>query len=62
MPQSESRPAQEPGDTDPEERRSARAKEQLLQFSNQRDPALIAAFIRTRVMEPETAEFRHGLD
>ena len=42
MPQSESRPTQEPGDTDPEERRSARA--------------------RTRVMEPETAEFRHGLD
>lgn len=62
MPQSESRPPREPSDTDPQERRSARAGEQLLSFSTQRDPALIAAFVRTRVMEPETAEFRRGLD
>jgi len=62
MPQSESRPPREPSDTDPQERRSARAGEQLLSFSTQRDPALIAAFVRTRVMEPERAEFRRGLD
>jgi superfamily II DNA or RNA helicase len=62
MPQSESRPPREPSDTDPQERRSARAGEQLLTFSTQRDPTLIAAFVRTRVMEPERAEFRRGLD
>jgi hypothetical protein len=62
MPQSESRPPREPSDTDPQERRSARTGEQLLTFSTQRDPALIAAFVRTRVMEPERAEFRRGLD
>jgi len=62
MPQSETRPPREPSDTDPQERRSARAGEQLLSFSTQRDPALIATFVRTRVMEPERAEFRRGLD
>ena len=62
MPQSASRPPREPSDTDPQERRSAHAGEQLLQFSSRRDPALIAAFVRTRVMEPERAEFRRGLD
>ncbi|NEA60367.1 DEAD/DEAH box helicase family protein [Streptomyces sp. SID13666] len=62
MPQSETRPSREPSDTDPQERRSARAGEQLLSFSTQRDPALIAAFVRTRVMEPERAEFRRGLN
>ncbi|MCX5215990.1 helicase associated domain-containing protein [Kitasatospora sp. NBC_00240] len=34
----------------------------MLQFSTQRDPAVIAAFVRTRVLEPERAEFRRGLE
>ncbi|MCZ4125451.1 DEAD/DEAH box helicase [Streptomyces sp. H39-S7] len=59
MPQSESRPAREPGAG---AEASARGEQQLLQFSTQRDPAVIAAFVRTRVMEPERAEFRRGLD
>jgi len=62
MPQSGSRPPREPSDTDPQERRSARTGEQLLTFSTQRDPTLIAAFVRTRAMEPDRAEFRRGLE
>ncbi|WP_327071825.1 DEAD/DEAH box helicase [Kitasatospora sp. NBC_01302] len=63
MPQSETRPPREPRHAgDPDERRSGEAGEQLLQFSTQRDPALIAAFVRTRVLEPERAEFRRGLE
>ncbi|MFE6056938.1 Helicase associated domain protein [Kitasatospora sp. NPDC056446] len=63
MPQSETRPPREPKHAgEPEERRSAGGEAQLLQFSTQRDPALIAAFIRTRVLEPERAQFRRGLE
>ena len=63
MPQSETRPAREPRDPDADPTAaSGRGEQQLLQFSTRRDPALIAAFIRTRVMEPETAEFRRGLN
>jgi len=58
MPQSESRPAREPGAGT---EASVRGEQQLLQFSTQRDPALIAAFVSTRVLEPERAEFRRGL-
>ncbi|MFJ4598232.1 MULTISPECIES: Helicase associated domain protein [unclassified Kitasatospora] len=62
LPQSETRPAREPRHAgDPDERRSGPAGEQLLQFSTQLDPALIAAFVRTRVLEPEREEFRRGL-
>ncbi|MGK4586122.1 Helicase associated domain protein [Kitasatospora sp. HPMI-4] len=63
LPQSETRPPREQRHAgDPEERRSGQAGEQLLQFSTQRDPAVIAAFVRTRVLEPERAEFRRGLE
>lgn len=63
LPQSETRPAREPRHAgDPDERRSGEAGEQLLQFSTQRDPAVIAAFVRTRVLEPEREEFRRGLE
>ncbi|WP_093858048.1 DEAD/DEAH box helicase [Streptomyces sp. TLI_053] len=63
LPQSETRPPREPKHAgEPEERRSAAGEAQLLQFSTQRDPAVIAAFIRTRVLEPERAEFRRGLE
>ena len=59
MPQSESRPPREPGGGI---EAYARSEAQLLQFSTQRDPAVIAAFISTRVLEPEREEFRRGLD
>ncbi|PJN21109.1 DEAD/DEAH box helicase [Kitasatospora sp. CB02891] len=62
LPQSETRPAREPrhaGELD--EVRSAGGEEQLLHFSTERDPAVIAAFVRTRVLEPEREEFRRGL-
>ena len=63
LPQSETRPPREPRHAgDPDERRSGEAGEQLLQFSTQRDPAVIAAFVRTRVLEPEREEFRRGLE
>ncbi|MCC9312316.1 helicase associated domain-containing protein [Kitasatospora sp. RB6PN24] len=63
LPQSEARPPREPKHAgEPQERRSAAGEAQLLQFSTQRDPAVIAAFIRTRVLEPERAEFRRGLE
>ncbi|OKI95141.1 hypothetical protein AMK19_33255 [Kitasatospora sp. CB01950] len=63
LPQSETRPPREQRHAgDPDERRSGEAGEQLLQFSTRRDPALIAAFVRTRVLEPERAEFRRGLE
>lgn len=63
LPQSQTRPPREPKHAgEPEERRSAAGEAQLLQFSTQRDPAVIAAFIRTRVLEPEKAEFRRGLE
>ncbi|WP_408649605.1 helicase associated domain-containing protein, partial [Kitasatospora sp. CMC57] len=63
LPQSETRPAREPRHAgDPDERQSGPAGEQLLQFSTQRDPAVIAAFVRTRVLEPEREEFRRGLE
>ncbi|MGW2402769.1 Helicase associated domain protein [Kitasatospora sp. NPDC001664] len=63
LPQSETRPAREPRHAgDPDERRSGPAGEQLLQFSTVRDPAVIAAFVRTRVLEPEREEFRRGLE
>ncbi|ARF81823.1 hypothetical protein HS99_0010120 [Kitasatospora aureofaciens] len=42
----------------PWRRRSARP----LQFSTRRDPAVIAAFVRTRVLEPEREDFRRGPD
>ncbi|WP_404871092.1 Helicase associated domain protein (plasmid) [Kitasatospora griseola] len=62
LPQSETRPEREPrhsGELD--EVRSAGGEEQLLSFSTERDPAVIAAFVRTRVLEPEREEFRRGL-
>ncbi|MFJ8444362.1 Helicase associated domain protein [Kitasatospora griseola] len=62
LPQSESRSAREPrhsGELD--EVRSAGGEERLLSFSGERDPAVIAAFVRTRVLEPEREEFRRGL-
>ncbi|MER6401494.1 Helicase associated domain protein [Kitasatospora sp. NPDC001603] len=63
LPQSETRPPREPRHAgDPDERRSVQAGERLLQFSTQRDPAVIAAFVRTRVLEPEREEFRRGLE
>ncbi|MBV6701943.1 Helicase associated domain protein [Kitasatospora aureofaciens] len=63
MPQSETRPPRKPKHAgEPEEFRSAAGQAQLLQFSTQRDPAVIAAFVRTRVLEPERAEFRRGLE
>lgn len=63
LPQSETRPPREQRHAgDPEERRSGQGEAQLLQFSSQRDPAVIAAFVRTRVLEPERAEFRRGLE
>jgi hypothetical protein len=63
MPQSQTRPPREPRHAgDPDDRRSGEAGEQLLQFSTQRDPAVIAAFVRTRVLEPEREEFRRGLE
>jgi hypothetical protein len=39
---------------------SAAGERELLTFSSRRDPAAIAAFISTRVLEPERAEFRRG--
>ena len=63
LPQSGTRPPRKPRHAgDPDERRSAQGEEQLLQFSTRRDPTLIAAFVRTRVLEPERAEFRRGLE
>ncbi|MFJ9448262.1 Helicase associated domain protein [Kitasatospora sp. NPDC101235] len=63
MPQAETRPPREPKHAgEPEEFRSAAGEAQLLQFSTQRDPAVIAAFVRTRVLEPEREEFRRGLE
>ncbi|WP_371493460.1 helicase associated domain-containing protein [Kitasatospora sp. NBC_00374] len=63
LPQSETRPPREPKHAgEPDEFRSAGGEAQLLQFSTQRDPAVIAAFVRTRVLEPERAEFRRGLE
>ncbi|MFJ4598083.1 MULTISPECIES: Helicase associated domain protein [unclassified Kitasatospora] len=63
MPQSETRPAREPKHAgEPDALRSAGGEAQLLQFSTQRDPAVIAAFVRTRVLEPEREEFRRGLE
>ena len=58
MPQSQSRPAREAGSATGS---SASRGEQLLQFSTKRDPAVIAAFVKTRVLEPEREEFRRGL-
>ncbi|MEY9849753.1 superfamily II DNA or RNA helicase [Streptacidiphilus sp. BW17] len=40
---------------------SAVGERELLTFSTRRDPAAIAAFIATRVLEPEREEFRRGL-
>ncbi|WP_084725524.1 DEAD/DEAH box helicase [Streptacidiphilus melanogenes] len=40
---------------------SASGERELLTFSTRRDPAAIAAFIATRVLEPEREEFRRGL-
>jgi hypothetical protein len=40
---------------------SAAGERELLTFSTRRDPAAIAAFVATRVLEPERAEFRRGL-
>ncbi|MEY9940476.1 Helicase associated domain protein [Streptacidiphilus sp. MAP5-3] len=58
MPQSEHRPEREPrSGTEP----SAAGERELLTFSSRRDPSAIAAFIATRVLEPERAEFRRGL-
>ncbi|MEU6237543.1 Helicase associated domain protein [Kitasatospora sp. NPDC047058] len=63
LPQSQTRRSRDPRHAgDPDERRSASGEAQLLQFSTQRDPAVIAAFVRTRVLEPERAEFRRGLE
>ncbi|MFJ2781599.1 Helicase associated domain protein [Kitasatospora sp. NPDC087315] len=63
MPQSETRPPREPKHAgEPDALRSASGEAQLLQFSSERDPAVIAAFVRTRVLEPERAEFRRGLE
>ncbi|MFI6449647.1 Helicase associated domain protein [Kitasatospora sp. NPDC050543] len=63
LPQSEARPPREPRHTGaPEEFSSAGGEAQLLQFSSRRDPAVIAAFVRTRVLEPEREEFRRGLE
>ncbi|MFD7645876.1 Helicase associated domain protein [Kitasatospora sp. NPDC059795] len=62
LPQSGTRPDREPrhaGNMD--EVRSASGEERLLIFSTQRDPAVIATFVRTRVLEPEREEFRRGL-
>jgi superfamily II DNA or RNA helicase len=62
MPQSDTRPAREPSNPDADATAaSGRGEQQLLQFSTQRDPAIIAAFVKTRVLEPEQAEFRRGL-
>ena len=58
LPQSEHRPAREPGSGT---QASAAGERELLTFSSQRDPATIAAFIATRVLEPEREEFRRGL-
>ena len=58
MPQSDSRPARQPGAGT---EASARGEQQLLSFSTKRDAAAIAAFISTRVLEPDRAEFRRGL-
>ncbi|WP_328911654.1 MULTISPECIES: Helicase associated domain protein [unclassified Streptomyces] len=63
LPQSEARPPQESRHAGaPEEFSSAGGEAQLLQFSSRRDPAVIAAFVRTRVLEPEREEFRRGLE
>ncbi|MFK0195860.1 Helicase associated domain protein [Kitasatospora sp. NPDC090308] len=63
LPQSETRPEREPRHSgELEEVRSAGGEERLLSFSSERDPAVIAAFVRTRVLEPEREEFRRGLE
>lgn len=59
LPQSDTRPARKPADG---VAASAHREQQLLRFSSERDPAVIAAFVRTRVLEPERAEFRRGLE
>jgi len=59
LPQSNTRP--ERGTTEGTEV-SARGEQQLLHFSTERDPAVIAAFVKTRVLEPEREEFRRGLE
>ncbi|MCB5180438.1 DEAD/DEAH box helicase [Streptomyces antimicrobicus] len=38
------------------------AAQGLLRFSTPRDPALLAAFIRLRVLDPETAHWRRGME
>ncbi|RAG82708.1 helicase [Streptacidiphilus pinicola] len=58
MPQSTRRPQREPRSGT---QGSAAGERELLRFSTRRDPATIAAFITTRVLEPERAEFRRGL-
>jgi superfamily II DNA or RNA helicase len=60
MPQSEGTEGAEQTPRSGTEASAARERE-LLTFSTRRDPAAIAAFIATRVLEPERAEFRRGL-
>ncbi|MFG3309997.1 Helicase associated domain protein [Streptomyces wuyuanensis] len=45
--------------TTPEVSRSAR---ELLKFSTPRDPALLAAFIKSRVIDPEDAYWKRGIE
>ena len=62
LPQSNTRPEREPAQGAEGTEVSARGEQQLLHFSTERDPAVIAAFVKTRVLEPEREEFRRGLE
>ncbi len=59
LPQSDTRPERTPT---PGTEASAQGEQQLLHFSTERDPAVIAAFVKTRVLEPEQEAFRRGLE
>ncbi|MER5785549.1 Helicase associated domain protein [Streptomyces mobaraensis] len=62
-PEEEGAEAGEGGQERPEDERgpSAPARE-LLKFSTPRDPALLARFVRLRVIEPENAFWRRGIE
>ncbi|MER6569891.1 Helicase associated domain protein [Streptomyces sp. NPDC001093] len=59
--QSRSGPEDEEADSDPSDRLSLPARA-LLKFSTPRDPAQLAAFINLRVLNPEHAHWRRGIE
>ncbi|MFD5952056.1 helicase associated domain-containing protein [Streptomyces collinus] len=57
----QSRSGEQEGESDRSDRLSVPARE-LLKFSTPRDPAQLAAFINLRVLNPEHAHWRRGIE